>query len=89
MAAWQDSDTDGSGGQISATVKELVRTTTGDGTSETLTGDEMRDIIYGNGGSDTLNGVGGNDTLEGGAGGDTLNGGAARTQPPMPARPAA
>ena len=46
MAAWKDSDSDGSGGRITATVKELVRTTTGDGTSETLTGDEMRDIMH-------------------------------------------
>ena len=82
VAAWQDCDSDGSGGQITATVQELVRTTTGDGTSETLTGDELRDIINGNGGNDTLNGGAGNDTLNGGAG-TTPERRAATTPPPM------
>ena len=76
IAGWQDTLSDGSGGQITATVSELVRTTTGDGTAEVLNGDALRDIMFGGGGNDTLTGGAGNDSLTGGAGDDTLNGGA-------------
>jgi Ca2+-binding RTX toxin-like protein len=76
ITAWQDSESDGDGGRITALVSEIVRTTTGDGANETLNGDALRDIIHGNGGNDTINGFGGNDTLDGGAGADTMFGGA-------------
>jgi Ca2+-binding RTX toxin-like protein len=76
VAAWQDTAGDGSGGRVSASIQELVRTTTGDGTAETLTGDSLRDIINGNGGNDTLNGGAGNDMLNGGTGNDYVAGGA-------------
>ncbi|WP_394889493.1 calcium-binding protein [Mesorhizobium sp. AaZ16] len=75
ITAWQDSESDGDGGRITALATEIVRTTTGDGADETLNGDALRDIIHGNGGNDTINGFGGNDTLNGGAGADTMAGG--------------
>ena len=42
LVAWQDSETDGSDGRIGATIKELVRTTTGDGGRDAH-GDQIRD----------------------------------------------
>jgi Ca2+-binding RTX toxin-like protein len=67
--------TDGSGGSILSSVHALVRTTMGDGTSETLKGDSLRDAMYGLGGKDTLIGGAGDDVLEGGSGSDRLTGG--------------
>jgi Ca2+-binding RTX toxin-like protein len=60
---------------VTGLLEDLVRTTTGDGTSENLTGDSLRDVMFGLGGNDTLNGNEANDILEGGAGADVLNGG--------------
>jgi Ca2+-binding RTX toxin-like protein len=75
VTAWQDETTDGSGGQITAQVTEIVRNTTGDGSNDVFNGDELRDIVNGGGGNDTLYGHGGNDTLNGGAGADAMFGG--------------
>ena len=75
VTVWQDSDTDGSGTAITARVQELVRTTTGDSTSETLNGDQIRDIMSGGFGDDTLRSFAGDDWLDGGAGVDSLMGG--------------
>jgi hypothetical protein len=72
VTAWQDETTDGSGGQITAQVTEIVRNTTGDGSNDIFNGDELRDIVNGGGGNDTLYGHGGNDTLNGGAGADAM-----------------
>ena len=64
--------TDASGDQsIRASVIELTRTITGDGTSEALTGDSLRDTIFGGGGNDLLDGGAGVDALFGGIGDDT------------------
>jgi Ca2+-binding RTX toxin-like protein len=76
VTAWQDETTDGSGGQITAQVTEIVRNTTGDGSNDIFNGDELRDIVNGGGGNDTLYGHGGNDTLNGEAGADAMFGGA-------------
>jgi Ca2+-binding RTX toxin-like protein len=86
IASWQDSTSDGDGGQVAGVIKELTRTTIGDATSEVLSGDILRDSIDGGDGDDTLNGGGGLDTIfggatgydliHGGAGGDLLQGGA-------------
>lgn len=54
----------------------LVRTTTGDASSETLTGNSDIDKLIGLGGNDKLFGLDGNDTLDGGSGNDALDGGA-------------
>ncbi len=61
---------------ISGARVDLVRTTTGDDTSETLTGYALADSILGGGGDDSISGGAGNDTLIGGVGNDTLIGGA-------------
>jgi Ca2+-binding RTX toxin-like protein len=74
VTAWQDNTTDGSYGQITAEVTEIVRTTTGDGASDYFLGDELRDIVHGLGGKDELRG-GGNDELNGGSEDDDLGGG--------------
>ena len=74
IGSWQDTLIDSSGGRITASVQELVRTTAGDDTSEALNGDALRDIMFGGGGNDTLNGAAGNDSLTAGAGADTVNG---------------
>ncbi len=86
VAAWQDSETDGSGGRISGATMELTRTTTGDdgethdirtdALRDTINGGDLNDYLNGGGGRDTLNGNAGDDQLEGGPGADTLNGGA-------------
>jgi Ca2+-binding RTX toxin-like protein len=84
ITAWQDSTSDGDGGQIASVIKELTRTVVGDATGETFTGDILRDSIdggdgddslYGGGGLDTIIGSGGYDLIYGGAGGDLLQGG--------------
>jgi hypothetical protein len=75
VTAWQDNSSDGTGGQITAEVTEIVRTTTGDGASDGFNGDELRDIIYGLGGEDGMTGGGGNDDLYGGSENDILGGG--------------
>jgi Ca2+-binding RTX toxin-like protein len=66
---------DDSGGSILSSIHALVRTTKGDGSTETLAGDGLRDVMFGLGGNDTLSGGGGDDTLTGGTGNDRLNGG--------------
>ena len=73
VAGWQDGRATAAAGRISASVQELVRTTTGDNTSETLTGDALRDIINAGNGNDTLKGGEGNDTLNGGGNVDTAD----------------
>jgi hypothetical protein len=60
----QNSDDD-----IGLSAGRLVRTTTGDATSEILTGDVLRDIINGNDGSDFIIGGGGGDAMDGGGAG--------------------
>ena len=75
VTAWQDEVTDGNGGQITASVSEIVRIVNGDGADDTFNGDELGDIVNGYAGNDTLNGDDGDDTLNGGANNDTLNGG--------------
>jgi Ca2+-binding RTX toxin-like protein len=75
VTAWQDNTTDDSGGQITAVVTEIVRTTTGAGTGDFFQGDALRDIVDGLGGQDDLSGGGGNDDLNGGSGHDVLTGG--------------
>ncbi|WP_394891926.1 calcium-binding protein [Mesorhizobium sp. AaZ16] len=75
VTAWQDNTTDGDGGQITAEVTEIVRTTTGDGASDFFGGDELRDIVHGLGGQDDLHSGGGNDELYGGSEDDLLIGG--------------
>ena len=67
--------TDGSGSSIRSHITELIRTTTGNATSETLTGDALRDVMYGNDGNDSLYGAAGNDSLNDANGNDYLNGG--------------
>ena len=63
---------------IRATVRELVRTTLGNGANETLDGDSLVDLMQGLGGKDRLSGFGGKDVLDGGDGADTLSGGRGR-----------
>ncbi|WP_394887536.1 calcium-binding protein [Mesorhizobium sp. AaZ16] len=75
VTAWQDNSSDGTGGQITAEVTEIVRTTTGDGAHDYFEGDQLRDIVHGLGGKDYLLGGGGNDELNGGSEDDLLFGG--------------
>jgi Ca2+-binding RTX toxin-like protein len=75
VTAWQDSTTDGSGGQISAQVTEIVRTTNGDDSADEIFGDAFRDVIFGHGNNDKLDGFGGDDSIEGGLGNDIIAGG--------------
>ena len=56
---------------ITGLLEDLVRTTTGDGTSEILTGDSLRDNMFGLGGNDILNGGTNADTMAGGLGDDS------------------
>ncbi|EAB6718136.1 hypothetical protein DUP91_27860, partial [Salmonella enterica subsp. enterica] len=58
VTTWQDSQTDGSGGRISGTVRALVRTTTGDGANDTINVDSLRDIVNAGDGDDTIMGGG-------------------------------
>ncbi len=76
ITAWQDTQSDGDGGQITSVINEIVRTATGDDAADTFYGDSLRDIIAGGGGNDTLGGGGGDDTIDGGSGADSLMGGA-------------
>ena len=70
LAAW--TSVVNGGQEIAATIKELVRTTTGDAADDTITGDALRDIISSGGGNDTVDGGGGYDTIDAGAGNDTI-----------------
>ena len=72
ITAWQDSESDGSGGMIRALVTELVRTTSGTSAGETLTGDELRDMIDGGAGADTMEGGDGDDTYVVDQAGETI-----------------
>jgi Ca2+-binding RTX toxin-like protein len=67
---------DGDGTSIQASILELTRATTGDGTAETLAGDGLTDLIFAGGGDDQLSGADGNDVLYGDDGNDVLYGGA-------------
>lgn len=78
VTVWQDTQTDGSDGRITAEVNELTRLTFGDDTGETLLGDPLVDIVEAFGGNDRVFGNGGNDVLKGGLGNDVLFGGAGR-----------
>lgn len=82
LAMVRESSTPDAGGDASirASVHALVRTTTGNATSETLSGDDLIDSIQGAGGGDLIFGGGGGDTLDGGAGGDFIDGGAGADQ---------
>ena len=73
VATWASND---NGGQdIAAVIKEIVRTTTGDGADDTVIGDVLSDLISSGGGNDTVNGGAGNDEIYTGAGNDTATGG--------------
>jgi len=74
VTVWQDSFSDGDGGQISGEVNRIVRTVVGDGTDELLVGDALPDEIFGNGGNDNLQGRAGDDTINGGTGNDAIFG---------------
>ena len=65
----------GGDGSVRTSIRDLVRTSTGDATNETIAGDGLRDIINGAGGDDTLDGGANNDQLSGGTGHDFLVGG--------------
>ena len=56
-------------------VRELVRTSTGDGADDLITGDDARDHMDGGVGDDTLSGLANDDSLVGGSGLDQLLGG--------------
>ena len=56
---------------VTGLLEDLVRTTTGDGTSEILIGDSLRDNMFGLGGNDILNGGTNADTMAGGLGDDS------------------
>jgi Ca2+-binding RTX toxin-like protein len=66
---------DGDGTAIRAQASDLVRTTTGDATSEVLAGDGLIDLMSGGDGNDAMSGAGANDILAGDGGDDTLIGG--------------
>jgi VCBS repeat-containing protein len=57
---------------IFATVKDLIRTTTGDGLGNVIDGDALSDSILGGAGNDEIRGGKGRDTIEGGDNHDTL-----------------
>ncbi|MEQ1950456.1 calcium-binding protein [Mesorhizobium sp. CN2-181] len=78
VTAWQDNASDGDGGQITAEINEISRTTTGDDLDNAFVGDVLRDDIAGLGGKDILSGLGGDDLITGGDGNDTLYGGAGK-----------
>ena len=72
ITVWQDSATDGSGGQITAEVNSLIRYQYGDAADDTITGDALNELISGGGGNDVINGGLGADQLFGGTGDDTF-----------------
>ena len=76
VASWQDSQSDGSSGQITSAISEVVRSSVGDDSRNVIVGDALRDVMDGGKGADTLNGGDGNDSLLGGQGSDSLLGGA-------------
>jgi hypothetical protein len=62
---WSDSAPhvdDTAGFHASGVVRQVLRLTSGDGTSETLVGDDLRDSIRGNGGNDVIDGGAASDT---------------------------
>jgi len=71
ITSWQDSHSDGSGGQITSTVNELTRKSIGDDADDTIIGDVLYDVMHGGGGNDTFSGGGGENMIDGGAGDDT------------------
>ena len=73
VTAW--TSTDNGGQEIAATVKELVRTTTGNDANDTITGDALRDVISSGGGQDGINAGAGNDVVDAGSGNDGVTGG--------------
>jgi Ca2+-binding RTX toxin-like protein len=75
VATWQDTETDGSGNSVSASITTFTRTVTGDRARDTFVGDDLVDTISGNGGNDQLGGGGGDDAIDGGDGNDILDGG--------------
>jgi hypothetical protein len=60
VTAWTSAQ--GGAQDIAATVKELVRTTTGNNADDTFTGDALRDVISSGGGNDTIDGGAGDGT---------------------------
>jgi hypothetical protein len=56
-------------------VRQLTRTSVGDGAGDLITGDDAIDLMAGAEGADTLSGLANTDRLEGGDGADLLNGG--------------
>jgi hypothetical protein len=74
VAAWTAAL--GGNQEIAATVKELVRSSTGDGANDVFTGDSLRDVVHTGAGNDTIDGRGGDDLIDGAAGNDSINGGA-------------
>jgi Ca2+-binding RTX toxin-like protein len=80
VVAWQDDQSDGSGRQITAEIREFIRVTTGDEAGNLIQGDALREVMSGLGGNDILSGDAGADALDGGEGDDTLDGGAGDDQ---------
>lgn len=74
VSAWTDTFSDDDGDRISASIKSVVRITTGDDTSEDLTLDLLRDSVTCNDGDDRVFARGGADTIQGGYGDDSLFG---------------
>ncbi len=71
VTAWTSS-TGNLGQDIAAVVKELIRSTTGNGADDTYAGDALRDVISSGGGNDTVSGGAGDDVVNAGAGNDTI-----------------
>jgi Ca2+-binding RTX toxin-like protein len=75
IAGWEDVESDGDGGSLQGTVRQLLRQAIGDAAGNLIAGDELKDDLRGEGGNDTLIGAEANDRLEGGSGNDSLFGG--------------
>lgn len=77
-AAWQDTLSDGSSGQVTAEVMDLIRTSLGDDSRNLIVGDLLMDAMNGGKGADTLEGAGNDDSLFGAEGSDSIVGGEGR-----------
>lgn len=76
VTAWQDNQTDGDGGRVSAQVNALTRTSVGDAASDTINVDSLRDFVSAGDGNDTIAGGGllafENDVINGQGGSDRI-----------------
>lgn len=76
VTAWQDNQTDGDGGRVSAQVNALTRTSVSDAASDTINVDLLRDFVSAGDGNDTIAGGGllafENDSINGQGGSDRI-----------------